>query len=136
MANGNTYLLKVGSTGSEEELVGQMDGTMTDASVLVANTNKSTGGAITYIDGAFAQQITFAVTLTMLSDDGQAEMKGKMATGSDFSAKIETGIDGESWAGAWKATGRSDTAAMNGDSTMAITIMSNGAPTYTAPTTP
>ena len=125
MANSNTYIFKLGASGSEQELFGQMDGTHTDGSILIENTNKSTGGTRTYIDGSFYHNFTFTTTLTYATEATQIAIKQAIEDGTDIEGIIESGT-GETWEGNWKVTGRTDTAGMNTDSTMAISINSNG----------
>ena len=133
MANSNTYIFKLGASGSEQELFGQMDGTHTDGSILIENTNKSTGGTRTYIDGAFYKNWTFTTTLTYAAEATQIAIREAISSGANIEGLIESGT-GETWQGAWKVSGRTDTAGMNTDSTMAISINSNGAIVRTSDT--
>ncbi len=136
MANqGNLYLFKVGNSGSEVAVDGQLDGTMTQAGVHVDTSNKSSGGYVTVMEGFLAGKgVTFAGSFNRENATQQNALIDASETGDFVTGIIEAG-DGESWQGTFSVSGRSDTATKDGIVTTALTIASSGAYVYTAPTT-
>lgn len=136
MAGSNDYILKLGADGSEAVIAGQMDGTMTLGGAPVDITNKSNGGAITYLDGFRAgKQVVFAVTLTLLSEAVQNSIKAAAESGTQIAGIVESGVGGEAWqCDTWAVSNRSDAAPVNGSPQMSVNLSTSGAYTYTAPT--
>lgn len=135
MAGSNDYVIKAGAGGSEVDILGQLDGTMTLNGAPVETTNKSSGGYIEYLDAFMAgKQIQFAGNFNLINEAGQNTIKGDIESGLQADYTIETGVGGESWTGKFVVSGRSDGAPLNGVPTMAVTFMSSGEYTYTAPT--
>jgi hypothetical protein len=136
MAGSNDYILKLGADGSEAEIAGQMDGTMTVGGAPVEITNKSNNGHITYMEDFVAgKQIVFAVNLTLLSEAVQNSIKAAVESGGQLPGVVETGVGGEQWqCDNWVFTGRSDGAPVNSSAQMSVNVMTSGAYAYTAPT--
>ena len=132
----NDYILKLGASGSELVIAGQLDGTMTKNGTLVEITDKSDGGNIKYLNGFVAgDQVSFAGTFTVLAETVQNTIKAAEASGTQIAGVIETAIGGEKWqCDTWAVTGRSDSAGVNGAAQMSITFSTSGAFVYTAPT--
>ena len=139
MACSNAYIIKLGLDEATTEIAGQLDGTLTVGGTRVENTNKSNGGAISYVqDCIVGKQVVFAGNFTLISDTAQNTIKAAIEAGQSLDATV-VGVDGELWAGLFAPSGRSDSAPLNADSTMAITFSSDGANgvyAYTAPTAP
>tara|TARA_R110000851_G_scaffold167578_1_gene313255 strand:- start:697 stop:1104 length:408 start_codon:yes stop_codon:yes gene_type:complete len=131
----NDYILKLGASGSEAVIAGQLDGTMTKNGTLVDITDKSDGGKVKYLNSFVAgDQVSFAGTFTVLAETVQNTIKAAEASGTQIAGIIETAIGGESWqCDTWAVTGRSDSAGVNGAAQMSITFSTSGAFTYTAP---
>lgn len=137
MAGSNDYVIKAGTGGAQTDILGQLDGTMTLNGAPVETTNKASGGYIEYLDAFTAgKQITFSGNFNLINDDGQNTIKADIESGVQADYTIETGVGGESWTGKFVVSGRSDSAPLNGVPTMAVTFMSSGVYTYTAPTNP
>ncbi len=132
MSDSNAYTFQAGSYGSETVIYGQGDGTLTVTANGVDITNKSNGGAITYLDGAVqGLQVTWATNFVLSNDASQTAIKDAAETGTLIDGTI-MGIGGEEWTGSWRVEGRSDTATLNGGAAvMAVTFMSSGAPVKT-----
>lgn len=139
MACSNDYVIKLGLIGSETEIAGQLDGTLAVAGTRVENTNKSNGGAISYVqDCIVGKQVVFSGNFTLISDVAQNTIKAAIEAGQSVDMSV-LGVDGESWSGLFAPSGRSDSTPVNGDSTMAVTFSSDGANgvySYVAPTAP
>lgn len=135
MAGSNDYVIKLGASGSEATVAGQLDGTMTKNGAPVEVTNKANGGKVTYLDGFVAgDQVAFAGTFTLTAETVQNTIKAAIESGTQIPAVVETAIGGEKWqCDTWVVTGRSDSAAVNGVSQMSVNFMTSGAFTYTAP---
>lgn len=136
MTVSNDYILKLGASGSEAAIAGQMDGTMTLGGAPVDITNKANGGNITLLDGFIAgKQVVFAVTLTLLNEAVQNTIKAAVESGTQIPGVVETGVGGEKWqCDTWSITSRSDAAPVNGSTQMSVNVSTSGAYTYTAPT--
>ena len=135
MATGYDYLLLKGLPGSETEIIGQLDGTMTVININPEITNKANGGSPDYLGVAVGRQVTFAGTYTQINTSLLNEVKAQVESGAKENYLIQ-GLDGEEWSGSFIAGGRSDTAPLNGAATMAVTFSSAGGYDYTAPTNP
>ena len=135
MAGSNDYVLKMGASGSEVVVSGQLDGTMTMNGAPVEITNKASGGYIEYLAGFVAgKQITFAGSFTLLAEADQLTLKNAIENGTQIAGIIETGTGGESWqCDTWSISGRSDAAPLNGIPQMSLTISTSGAYVYTPP---
>ncbi len=136
MAGSNDYIIKLGASGSEAVIAGQLDGTMTQNGAPVDITNKSNGGKVTLFNNFVAgQQITFAGTFTLVGGDAvQDSIKSAIESGAQIPGVVETGVNGEAWECAtWSVTGRSDAAPVNGVPQMSVTFSTSGDYTYTAP---
>jgi len=135
MAGSNDYVLKMGASGSEVVVSGQLDGTMTMNGAPVETTNKASGGYIEYLAGFVAgKQITFAGTFTLLNTADQLTLKNAIENGTQIAGIVETGTGGESWqCDTWSISGRSDAAPLNGIPQMSLTISTSGIYAYTAP---
>jgi hypothetical protein len=136
MAGSNDYLIKLGASGSEAVIAGQLDGTMTQNGAPVDITNKADGGKVTlFADFVAGQQITFAGTFTLLSETVQNTIKDAAENGTQIAGVVETAVGGESWqCDTWSITGRSDAAPVNGVPQMSVTFSTSGDYSYTAPT--
>ena len=133
--NSNSYVIKAGTGGSEVDILGQLDGTMTLNGAPVETTNKASGGYIEYLDAFTAgKQVQFAGNFNILNEAGQNTIKEDAESGVQADYTIESGSGGESWTGKFVVSGRSDGAPLNGVATMAVTFMSSGPYTYTPPT--
>ena len=135
MAGSNDYIIKLGTSGSEALIGGQLDGTMTINGAPVEITNKANGGNITYLNSFVAgKQVTFAGVFTLTQETVQDTIKAAINSGTQIAAVVETGIGGEKWqCDTWIVLGRSDSGAVNGVSQMSVTFSTSGAYTYTAP---
>tara|TARA_R110000803_G_scaffold176099_1_gene238603 strand:+ start:407 stop:817 length:411 start_codon:yes stop_codon:yes gene_type:complete len=135
MAGSNDYIIKLGTSGSEALIGGQLDGTMTINGAPVEITNKANGGNITYLNSFVAgKQVTFAGVFTLTQETVQDTIKAAINSGTQIAAVVETGIGGEKWqCDTWSVSGRSDSGAVNGVSQMSVTFSTSGAYTYTAP---
>ncbi len=135
MAGSNDYVLKMGASGSEVVVSGQLDGTMTMNGAPVEITNKASGGYIEYLAGFVAgKQITFAGSFTLLAEADQLTLKNAIENGTQIAGIVETGTGGESWqCDTWSISGRSDAAPLNGIPQMSLTISTSGAYVYTPP---
>jgi hypothetical protein len=136
MAGSNDYIIKLGATGAEAVIAGQLDGTMTQNGAPVDVTNKSDGGKIRlFADFVAGQQITFAGTFTLLSETVQNTIKAAIESGAQIPGIVETAVGGEAWqCDTWSISGRSDAAPVNGVPQMSVTFSTSGAYTYTAAT--
>lgn len=134
MAIANTYVFKSGATGSEANVAGELDGSMTMNGAPVEITNKASGGYIEYEPDFIAgKQISFSVTYTATDETEQNKIKSAAETGELLPGIIE-GVGGETWqCDTWSFTGRSDAAATNTSVQMSLTINTSGAYVYTAP---
>jgi hypothetical protein len=135
MAGSNDYVIKLGASGSEALVAGQLEGTRTDIGAPVEITNKANGGNVTYFDGFVAGQgVSFAGTFTLTQETVQDTIKAAINSGTQIAGVVESSIGGEKWqCDTWAVTGRSDSAAVNGVSQMSVTFNTSGAFTYTAP---
>ena len=135
MAGSNDYVIKLGASGSEALVAGQLEGTRTDIGAPIEITNKANGGNVTYFDGHVAGQgVSFAGTFTLTQETVQDTIKAAINSGTQIAGVVESGIGGEKWqCDTWSVTGRSDSAAVNGVSQMSVTFNTSGAFTYTAP---
>lgn len=134
MSNGNMYLIKKGAVGSEVTVAGQLEGSLALGGTPVETTNKSSGGFIEYLDGFRAgKQVVFTGSFTLANDALLNEIKEAAESGLQEEYVIESGVGGESWAGKF-VVARSDTAPLNGSSTMAVTFSTSGAYDYNKPT--
>jgi len=133
MAGSNDYIFKIGASGSEKVIAGQLEGSMTLNGAPVEITNKASGGYIEYMpDFVAGRQVAFSVTFTATDDAAQNQIKSAIESGAQVAGNIVTGIGAEEWqCDAWVITGRSDTAAVNGVAQMACTISTSGKYTYT-----
>ena len=136
MAGSNDYVLKMGASGSEVTVSGQLDGTMTMNGAPVEITNKASGGYIEYLAVFVAgQQVSFAGTFTLLAEADQLTLKNAIENGTQIAGIVETGTGGESWqCDTWSISGRSDAAPLNGVPQMSLTISTSGVYVYTPPT--
>ena len=136
MAGSNDYIIKLGASGTEAVIAGQLDGTMTQNGAPVDITNKADGGKVTLFDNFVAgQQVTFAGTFTLLSETVQNTIKASVESGAQLAGVVETAVGGEAWqCDTWSITARSDAAPVNGVPQMSVTFSTSGAYTYTAPT--
>jgi len=128
MAGSNDYVLKMGASGSEVVVSGQLDGTMTMNGAPVEITNKASGGYIEYLEGFVAgKQVAFAGTFTLLNTADQLTLKNAIESGNPIPGIVETGVGGESWqCDKWSISGRSDAAPLNGVAQMSLTISTSG----------
>ena len=135
MAGSNDYVIKLGASGSEALIAGQLEGTRTDIGAPVEVTNKANGGNVTYFDGFVAGQgVSFAGVFTLTQETVQDTIKAAIQSGTQIPAVVESGIGGEKWqCDTWVVTGRSDSGAVNGVSQMSVTFNTSGAFSYTAP---
>jgi hypothetical protein len=135
MAGSNDYVLKMGASGSEVVVSGQLDGTMALNGAPVETTNKASGGYIEYLAGFVAgKQVAFSGTFTLLNTADQLTLKNAIENGTQIAGIVETGTGGESWqCDTWSISGRSDAAPLNGIPQMSLTISTSGAYVYTAP---
>ena len=135
MAGSNDYVLKMGTSGSEVVVSGQLDGTMTMNGAPVEVTNKASGGYIEYLpDFVAGKQITFAGSFTLLAEADQLTLKNAIENGTQIAGIVETGTGGESWqCDTWSISGRSDAAPLNGIPQMSLTISTSGIYVYTPP---
>lgn len=135
MAGSNDYVLKMGASGAETTVSGQLDGTMTFNGSPIEITNKASGGYIEYLaDFVAGRQISFAGTFTLLATADQLSLKNAIENGTLIPGIIETGTGGESWqCDTWSISGRSDAAPLNGVPQMSLTIMTSGPYVYTPP---
>lgn len=135
MAGSNDYVLKMGASGSEVVVSGQLDGTMTMNGAPVETTNKASGGYIEYLAGFVAgKQVAFAGTFTLLNTADQLALKNAIENGTQIAGIVETGTGGESWqCDTWSISGRSDAAPLNGIPQMSLTISTSGVYVYTPP---
>ena len=135
MAGSNDYVIKLGASGSEALVAGQLEGTRTDIGAPVEVTNKANGGNVTYFDGFVAGQgVSFAGVFTLTQETVQDTIKAAIQSGTQIPAVVESGIGGEKWqCDTWVVTGRSDSGAVNGVSQMSVTFNTSGAFSYTAP---
>jgi hypothetical protein len=135
MAGSNDYVLKMGTSGSEVVVSGQLDGTMTMNGAPVEVTNKASGGYIEYLpDFVAGKQITFAGSFTLLAEADQLTLKNAIENGTQIAGIVETGTGGESWqCDTWSISGRSDAAPLNGIPQMSLTISTSGIYDYTPP---
>ena len=135
MAGSNDYVLKMGTSGSEVVVSGQLDGTMTMNGAPVEITNKASGGYIEYLaDFVAGKQITFAGSFTLLAEADQLTLKNAIENGTQIAGIVETGTGGESWqCDTWSISGRSDAAPLNGIPQMSLTISTSGIYVYTPP---
>ena len=136
MAGSNDYVLKMGASGSEVTVSGQLDGTMTMNGAPVEITNKASGGYIEYLaDFVAGKQVSFAGTFTLLAEADQLTLKNAIENGTQIAGIVETGTGGESWqCDTWSISGRSDAAPLNGVPQMSLTISTSGVYVYTPPT--
>ena len=136
MAGSNDYIIKLGTSGAEAVIAGQLDGTMTQNGAPVETTNKADGGKIRYLaDFVAGQQIAFAGTFTLLDETVQNTIKDAAENGTQIAGAVETAVGGEAWqCNTWIVSGRSDAAPLNGVPQMSVTFMTSGDYTYTAPT--
>lgn len=134
MAGSNDYIFKLGASGSELVIAGQLDGTMTKNGAPVPTTNKANGGKVTYLDGFVAgDQAAFAGTFTITNETVQNTIKAAVESGTQIPGVI-LGVGGEKWqCDTWAVTGRSDAAPVNGVATMSVNFMTSGDFSYTAP---
>ena len=135
MAGSNDYVIKLGASGAEALIAGQLEGTRTDIGAPVEITNKANGGNVTYFNGFVAGQgVSFAGVFTLTQEAVQDTIKAAINSGMQLAAVVESGIGGEKWqCDTWSVTGRSDSGAVNGVSQMSVTFNTSGAFTYTAP---
>ena len=135
MAGSNDYVIKLGASGSEALIAGQLEGTRTDIGAPVEVTNKANGGNVTYFDGFVAGQgVSFAGVFTLTQETVQDTIKAAIQSGTQIPAVVESGVGGEKWqCDTWVVTGRSDSGAVNGVSQMSVTFNTSGAFSYTAP---
>ena len=138
MSCSNTYIIQLGTVATPVAIAGQLDGTMTLGGTRVDNTNKANGGGISYVqDCIVGKQVVFAGNFTLVEDAAASTIKAAIEAGASIEMSI-LGFDGESWEGLFAPMSRSDSAPLNGDSTMAVSFNSdatNGVYTYVAPTT-
>ena len=135
MAGSNDYLIKLGASGSELVIAGQLEGTRTDIGAPIEVTNKANGGKVTYLHGFVSGQgVSFAGVFTLTQETVQDTIKEAVATGNPIAGVVQSGIGGESWqCDTWIVTGRSDSAAVNGVSQMSVTFNTSGDFSRTAP---
>lgn len=135
MAGSNDYVLKMGASGAEVTVSGQMDGTITLNGAPVEITNKASGGYIEYLPDFIAgKQVAFSGSFTLLNTADQLALKNAIEDGTQIAGIIETGVGGEAWqCDTWSVSGRSDAAPLNAIPQMSLTISSSGVYTYTAP---
>ena len=87
-----------GEVGSEEEIIGQIDGTVTVIGVNPEITNKSNDGAPEYLGMNVGRQVTFAGTLTQINTALGNEVKAAIESGALARYTIRA-LDGEEWSG-------------------------------------
>mgnify|MGYP003674383387 FL=1 len=135
MAGSNDYVIKLGASGSEALIAGQLEGTRTDIGAPVEVTNKANGGNVTYFDGFVAGQgVSFAGVFTLTQETVQDTIKAAIQSGTQIPAVVESGVGGEKWqCDTWVVTGRSDSGAVNGVSQMSVTFNTSGPFSHTAP---
>jgi len=136
MAGSNDYIFKLGASGSEQVIAGQLDGTMTRNGTPVETTNKANGGKITYLNNfVSSDQVGFAGTFTLTNEAVQNTIKAAIESGGQLPGQIITGVGGEGWqCDTWQVMGRSDAAPVNGVPAMSVNFMTSGDFTPTAPT--
>ena len=136
MANSNDYIIKLGASGSEAVIAGQLDGTLTQNGTLVDITNKGDGGYVTVQAGFVAgRQITFAGTFTLTDETVQNTIKAAIESGAAIAGVVETAVGGEKWqCDTWHVSGRSDAAPTNGVAQMSVSFATSSTYVYTAAT--
>jgi len=133
MGLSNSYVFKIGASGSEAEIAGQLDGTMTMNGSPVDVTNKANGGNIEYYpDFVAGKQISWAVTFTAADNVQLNTIKAAIEAGTLVAGNIVSGDGAEEWqCDTWSISGRSDTASVNGVTQLACTFNTSGSYTYT-----
>lgn len=131
----NDYVIKAGVTGSQTEIIGQLDGTITVGGVNPDITNKANGGAIKQLGCSVGKQVVFAGTFTQINDSAINALKALVESGEegDF---VVCGLYDEEWSGKFTLGSRSDSAPLNGAATMAVTFSSSGGYAWIPPTDP
>lgn len=129
----NSYVFKIGASGAEAVIAGQLDGTMTLNGAPVETTNKASGGYVEYLpDFVAGKQVMFAVTFTSADDASQNLVKAAVEAGTLVAGNILSGIGAEQWqCDTWSISGRSDAAPVNGVTQISCTISTSGTYAYT-----
>lgn len=130
---GSDYYIMTGTSGSETQLVGQLEGTMTIGGEPIDVTNKSSQDFIELFDGVTtSKQITFSGSLHYNSDAGFEAVRAAAFSGSHINAVIQCGASGETFTGNFQVSGVADTAPVDGTAvTTSVTFGSSGVVTRT-----
>jgi len=130
----DSYILKIGASGSEVVIAGQLDGTMTLGGTPVMITNKASGGFIEVLPDFLAgKQVVFSTTFTASDEVAQKTLKEAVENGTLIAGNIVSGVGAEEWqCDTWSVTGRSDSSAVQGGvSIMSLTFSTSGTYVYT-----
>lgn len=126
--NGTLVLIQNGS----DDIVGQMEATITYGGTPIDISNKTYLDWITLHDGELsAQQITIAGTLVYNNSATYEAVKADAFTGTQDTYSITFGATGEKLTGSFVPTGLSDSAPQGDKVTTSVTFMSSGTVTRT-----
>lgn len=134
---GSDYYIMTGDTGSETQLIGQLEGTMTIGGEPIDVTNKSSQEFIELFDGVTtSKQITFSGSLHYNNDAAFEAVRAAAFSGSHINAVVKCGESGETYTGNFQVSGVSDTAPVDGTAvTTAVNFGSSGVVVRTPITT-
>jgi hypothetical protein len=129
--NGTTCLLYKGVAGTEE-LIGQMEMSITYGGTPIDISNKSAGDWICLLDGELAaKQIVIAGTVVYNSDATYEAVKAEAFVGTQDDYTFKFGSSAEALAGKFVPTGMSDATPQGDKVSTAISFNSSGEVTRT-----
>ena len=134
---GSDYYIMTGDTGSETQLIGQLEGTMTLGGEPIDVTNKSSQDYVELFDGVTtSKQVVFSGSLHYNNDAAFETVRAAAFSGAHINAVVKCGGSGETLTAEFAVSGLSDTAPVDGTAvTTSLTFSSSGVVVRTPITT-